>query len=371
MHTNHHFVRLRQALLCRSEDGMLATANPYPKKPFPFLQLPKEIQLEILKWTDLVDHRHGHCDQAALWIAEDGRFTVYNPFAREEKKYLCPYRCGLCEPHSGTINTSLLYVSKQLYPDSLEVLLGHNRIVLGNGHDRNLEYLKSLPPYLRRLIRHLHLQFHEVEDFDHDEKDRHCCVISNPEGWDRLIMWIADNLNLSILHLTIDLGGNFQEVEDKDGTYFTYIDEAMFIRAYIRIALPLFKLRGLYRCFVFLACKFRMEAELERLAIGDRAYNSLEYDKVPPISRHSDVPHAWPPTNVSWHESVSLGWQMQDRSEVLDYTDETVEMITSQCLHKEWWINIPNVLHAPTGETDPRWEEASSFLSITIPALDL
>ena len=369
MHTNHSFVRLRHTLLCRSKDGMLAIANPYPQKPFPFLRLPKEIQLEVLKWTDLVDNRHGNCDQAALWIQEDGRFTVYNPLAEVEGKYLCPYRCETCEPHSGTINPSLLYVSKQLYPDALEILLRHNRIVLGNSHDCSLEYLKSLPPHLRRGIRHLHLQFHEDKDFDHDEDNRYCCVISNPEGWDRLIAWIANNLNLSILHLTIDLGASFPEIEDPDGTFFTSVDRAMFTRAYMRIAFPLVKLRGLYRCFVFLACNFEMEAGMERIAVGD-AYSSLEYYKVPPDSRHFDVPHAWPPTNIPSEEASSLGWGVKDRCDELDPTHETVEMIESRCLHPEWWIDLHHFLHLLRSDEPGSTFERYTFLASIIRDLD-
>ena len=328
---------------------MLAVETSHTQKPFPFLRLPRELQLGILRLTYLVDSRHGDFNQSIVWMMADHRYLIYN--FNVDGEYLCPYRCDICMPHNGTINPSLLYVSKQLHHDSLEVFLGHNRIVLSNGHDRNLEYLISLHPSLRCRIRHLHLLFDEDKDFDQDEDDRYCCVISNLRGWDRLITWIAENLNLSILNLTIDLGGTFKDItdyEDDDSEWFTYIESAMFMRAYMRIASPLQKLHGLYRCFVFLACHFAMEAAMERAAMGDPAYSSLEYGKVPPISRHSQAPHARAPEEMDYHEAVAQGWEMKDRTEALDRTRiQTILERTTMCLHKSWWVDMDHELGVP------------------------
>ena len=308
------------------------------------MRLPKELQLEILKLTDLVDPRDGDYRQSALWVTKGTEsFNIIISNRPPNRHYRCKERgCEICKPQPGKVSPELLYVNKQLEPDVSEIYLGRNRLVLFNGHDSNLEYLKLLPPLLRCRIRHLHLRFNERYDFAVDEEELWCCVINNPHSWDRLITWIAENLSLPILHLTIDLGESYSDINAKGGREeFSQFDAAVFARAYRRIAQPLSKLKGLRKCFVFLACNFRMEAEMEKIATGNPHYNSFEDDKVPPISRHFQLPHAWPPEEIRYAVG-SHGWRMWDYAEEPSiYWVQSIEEYTSGCLHKDWWVDVP------------------------------
>ena len=308
-------------------------------EPSRLLQLPKELRLEIFKYANLIDNRYDHARHEAIFLTENQIFKISD--SRLCRRYPSCRSCEYCEPQPDRIERSLLIVNRQVHDEALEILLGHNRIILQNGHEKNLECLQALPQNIYKRLRRLHIRFSREHDFVLGKEAGPCCVISNPHSWDKLISWIAANLTLSILHLSIDLGEGFYSLYVADP-----VDVVFCMRAFQRVSLPLPKLRGLKDCFVFLPLKFRMEAQMERAATGNPAYSSIERNKVPPIERCCRLPHSWPPLGRydAANSSFIHNWGMLDVAEdakIRSPAYAAVEERGSSCLHKEWWVGLP------------------------------
>ena len=80
---------------------------------FRFLDLPKEIRPEVLRHSDLVDHKFEDYRHQAVWISGAKHFLIPN-------RRLCDGHtrhnsCRECDPKLGSISTSLLCVNKQVH----------------------------------------------------------------------------------------------------------------------------------------------------------------------------------------------------------------------------------------------------------------
>ena len=322
-------------------------------EPFPFMQLPRELRLEVLKHSDLVDSRYGSEFHQSIGVC-DGRLQI-NPWhgtmAYEHKsRPLCKY----CE---YPISNALMRVNKQLYYEAREIFLGYNRIILMDGHVKNLEFLKKLSSKERMLIRRLDLYFNDDIDFA-DEPDVWCCVISNPQYWEALIDFIANNLNLSQLQLSIDLGTMYMDL--CDNPYYDQINAAFSHRAMLRLAKPLAKLHHIKRLHVFLPWHTPLETVMEQMAKG-KEYDSINDGKVPANVRHDTTPH-FHPSREDLKSRRKHGWGIMDctaKGNVLvrhswhpptrrkELAAQMIDDDLGDCTHPEWWVGMQKPTIAP------------------------
>ena len=312
---------------------------------FPFLRLPKELRLKVLEYSDLVDSRFGSLFQQCL-VFNDGKLKIL-PRHADDELHTGRSSCKDC-PH--ILSSSLLRVCKELHDEAYEVMFTNNLIVLESGMSANLEYLQSLPPKLCNRIRHLDIRFVEELDFA-DEPDVWCCNFADIPAFDRLIEYIAANLVLPRLDLTLDLLDIYQRHE-----YFSAAQASLKLRSFQRLAKTLPKLRETKTFHVFLPLHFAYEKAMEQTAKG-RDYDSSKDGKVPIQDRNRGACHARPePVN-----SVARRKELMDDGAYPDNVDDRIELYTSDCTHPDWWEGIPmpplipQTVPTVRGWKRPRW----------------
>ena len=295
---------------------------------FPFLRLPKEIRLLVLKYSDLVDSRFGSWYQQPL-LYKHGRLKVPGLHANFSC-HTSETSCDFC-PH--IMSGSLLRVNKQLHDEAFEVLITSNLLILNSGHVKNLEFLQSLSPLIRNRIQHLDLKFNYDFDFA-DGEDFWCCFFWNFPDFDRLINYISNNLRLEQLHLTLDMLAIYDDVF-WGNAYCTPAIAALWLRALKRISKPLPKLRGLQKFHVFSAVHAEYEHIMEQVAMGPD-YDSHQDGKVPLEDRDSHACHAFP-----FDQRPKSRNEIEDATLALEFQNDNAEVLAETCSHPEWYTGIP------------------------------
>ena len=293
---------------------------------FPFTHLPKEIRLRVLRYSDLVDDRFGSEYQQAL-VYSHGRLQI-TPFhtANPASLHTDDTSCKHC-PH--ILSGALLRVSKQLYDEAFETMLANNLLILKSGLVQDLKFLESLPLSVRIRIRNLDIEF-TCHDFSTDF-GFFCCIFQSIPDFDRLVEYIAGNLQLSHLNLTLDL--LFPASLDSIGN----AESAVALRALKRLGRPLPKLRGIKRLHVFLPFHTLYEEPLERLAVGPH-YDSLQDEKVPWLRRAEGAIHAFldPYNRKDWYRMALI-----DAATRPYLGTRSVEQIVRCCSNQEWFDGMP------------------------------
>ena len=315
---------------------------------FPFLRLPKEIRLQVLRHSDLVDSRSGSPFQQSL-VYKHGRLKICSIHA-DTSQHTGSESCDSC-PH--ILSGSILRTNKQLYDEGFEIMVSRNLLILHSGHTRNLEFLQSLPPVIRNRIGHLDLKFNYDIDFAREE-DLECCFLTNFPEFDRLVGYISNHLCLSRLHLSLDL------LEPYWGIVLnipcaTPTRAALWLRAIKRISQPLHKLRGLKKFHVFLPVHSNYEYIMEQAALGPD-YDSRNDGKVPLQDRDHNACHAFPLPEEEDEETE--GWEDAAILLVQESPYESAEDYTKSCSHPEWFIgmSVPPVPPISTWrELSPDW----------------
>ena len=228
---------------------------------FQFMQLPKEVRLHILQYSDLVDPRFGSLFQQAV-VHQAGRIQLRSKHA-DLSEHTSDSMCNCC-PY--LLSSALLCISKDFYEEAMEAMLTNNLLILHSGHEKSLSFLESLPSVTRNRISHLDIKFHRDHDFT-DMDDFKCCFFSNLPVFDALIDYISKHVKLSQLHLTLDLldaWGYFCY------DYFTSVNSSLHQRAIERLAKPLVKLNGTKSLHVYLPVHTVFEKTLEQIGTGDK-----------------------------------------------------------------------------------------------------
>ena len=188
--------------------------------------------------------------------------------------------------------------------------------MLAAGHNANLEWLQSLPDNCRKRIRRLHIRFRakrygnafdpkkeasilraeSIEDDDFEDPGAigsGCCLICNTSGWDAFITYITTQLNLTQLHLAVDLGHIYGS--ERFGYAYTTMTPAIAKRAVHRVSRPLItQLRGRIKSlFMFLPIHFELESSIEKSVKGAE-YDASQFGKIPPELRCYWRPFAMP-----------------------------------------------------------------------------
>ena len=211
-----------------AEDTVLIVTDRPPTKPFRFVDLPKELQREILCWTDLV----------SPYILENyfhisTRHCAFRPF--EQHGRTCCLRCtdgmeGCCCPinHSAftsfrcvcwSLPTALFRVSKGLKDEAIAIFFSKNRFLI---HEQPwtpgsrpamrlaLSFFRTLkPPALKNLR---WLRFNLIGDGRLDVLEGTTLL----ERWKEVAQFIAHNLRTSNLTVELDLRYGFEHPDPLD-----------------------------------------------------------------------------------------------------------------------------------------------------------
>ena len=318
-----HFPLCRKCSLINEDTSNLSSAM-LPDSAF--LRLPREIRLEIFKYTDLVDLRQSSLEDHAI-LYEAGALRPGHHAVERGK--LAGQSCTSAISCSWPLSRSLFLVNKQIYNEAREVFFEHHRFVLAAGHNANLEWLHSLPDNCRRRIRRLHIRFkaerhdlykqymgiedefdpereaiisraESIEDDDFEDpggNESGCCLICNISGWDALLAHISTQLNLAKLHLAVDLGHIYQQGRTTNS--YAPISAAITKRAIHRVSRPLItQLRGRIKSlFIFLPVHFELESSIEESVKGTE-YNAVQSGKIPSKLRCYWRPYAMPNSHL-------------------------------------------------------------------------
>lgn len=240
-----------------------------------FSSLPAELRLKIFSFTGLVI-RDSIGRKAEVHV-QNGKFA--NPVAH----FMYWHKASTCDCLEKLLAELLDQRDNPYYEEIFEVVFSQNRIVFGGYLDKTLIFLR-MHGQATRHIRKLEFQ---LDDYFIDEWTK--CNNARQIEWEKLIVYVRQNLNLSNLILSLNAGHAVPIYEDQ---HFEEIDEGDFrLDAYKMIIKPL---RGLgemgrlKRLYVFWGCYHEYEAEAEREVMG-ASYQPM--DKIPISRRAPDDPY--------------------------------------------------------------------------------
>lgn len=198
---------------------------------FPFQRLPKELRLQILSYTHLGDHNSYSEDSRLLKI-------VNNTLVKASRRITtCCRRCtatlvdcccassraaysSTCECRQ--IPFALLFVSKQMKADTIQVLLSQNAFKFLQDPKETINFLRNFPQETLKYIRRTQFQFSEGEIMEWEKRGYR-------EKLTQLVVFIRDNFEVSKLSITVileswDIGCYAEDDEDLRFIYDIYRD---------------------------------------------------------------------------------------------------------------------------------------------------
>ena len=234
---------------------------------FPFAKLPREIRKMVLQHTDLVVKR-----DVTQWLT-DG-ILVSNGRIQPRKRCCgrctdalesccCPVRVAGFSQRCRCWQTpsALLYVSREVCADALEILYSQNRFVFT---EDALAMLSKLPTSSLKSMRTL--------DFKVFDMDMSMWSISPDElyvYWSRLTHFINDNLLVSKLWISIDLSEMWDDSVPSGNLEWV-------LSVYQKIISHWRNVKGLQRFHVFLRFFHEHEVPLEREVMGETYDSAAE-----------------------------------------------------------------------------------------------
>ena len=273
------------------------------RKPFPFMDLPKEIRYEVLLHTDLVVHWRKGWETDGLSVV-NGQRAIGGQ--RVTGRVVC---CGQCTPSRAIcccpqfsasfsltctcyhFPSAFFTVSRQFYREAQKVFYSENRFSFYGHPFDTITFFRKLRPALLGHIRFIDLQLGLDEIFLWPTETQ-----SGHPDWKSLLTFLSQNLDLSKIILSLDAGYSprtwrldgcdLPEILD----FYRDITESFH-------QLPAFrKLRGFQ---MFLPCFNEYEAVAEKKIMGEQ-YDSALQGKVPYERRALDYPHGLPYKRPEW-----------------------------------------------------------------------
>ncbi|KAF2818331.1 hypothetical protein CC86DRAFT_433903 [Ophiobolus disseminans] len=226
---------------------------------FPFLSLPRELQLQILADTPLV--------QDACICIQDGRLS----------------RHGLTHSSMADLVTDIVFSQNAFGIYTWNPSLGwFDQGNLGGMHS----FLAGLPSHALGRIRQLTIWLPPIDTIS--------LPYNHPDWplWLASVQLLATRATLSGLALTIQIG-NYRAKRERLARkeHFTPQDQSQILRAYEEdIVYPLMQLQGLKLLFLYVPCPFgrgneearvQVERRLEQVVMG-ADYNAYRMGKPPP-----------------------------------------------------------------------------------------
>lgn len=268
--------------------------------PFRFLDLPAELRLQILSYTDLVtpfgeiewdvsrgfyirywrEGGYRSCDP----INAHGHYGTLNPSWREEPTpYLACWEssdssgcyCAAYHAAHSSIRrcmcwappTQLVLVSRQMREDALRTFYGQNRFIVVPTGGVMRDAVSASPARLPaavflergvphdafRFLRHLEIVF---PAFGQEEPCAYCPLESAEwHDWNRTLESVKDKLDVSKLTLRVWFAWWYPGIPRNYSLYRRHLDEVQseeIIKSYLATIKPLEKLRGLRQFFAHL-----------------------------------------------------------------------------------------------------------------------
>lgn len=268
-------------------------------QPFRFLDLPKELRLEILGlvvgFCDLeiyfnnltkkfhVDSEQDHGYEGEGESESGDEHTALNKIEDErwdERSSVDAYG----NPRLR-FPAALFRVSKCIKDEALNVLFSQNRLCLCCTFERDLQWLMTIPKDLLEKVRKLDLVIHksEVLFWKYDKSSEHDIL----PHFKNLVQFIAMNFELSVLFLSLD--GQHERRE-------SVVTQGVLANASAIFWLQLCSLGKthlrptLKRFHAYCMINSDMEQGLEKRVMGS-SFNSFEFGKIPYRLRLLGVPH--------------------------------------------------------------------------------
>ena len=274
---------------------------------FPFMKLPKEIRYQIFEHTDLV----------ARWrddMADDGLVVQDGSALADSKPSYCCRRCTsslafCCCSHLNAsfsescvcfiFPSSFFRVSHQFATEAREVFFAQNRFIFTGQPDKTLSFLRTQSAEMLRHIRRIDFQLSAANAASWPRVDD-----GGLRAWRKMVTFLAENLNISNLSLSIDAGpayDTYRHGRDIHDTTTTHV------RAFYQDIIKPFqgdkRFRQLRRFHVFWALSNEHEAEAER-AVKGPDYDSARQGKIPWHRRNPNFPHGVPHPTLAWGEGM-------------------------------------------------------------------
>lgn len=260
--------------------------------------LPREIQLVILGFTDLIDYysspnliaplrRDGFEVAAGKLLSRVGQCC--NDCVPTRSLCNC---ASICAASSTTcpcpaVPIELFLVNRAMHADAKEIFFSRNRFILQGDFAASQRWLCNLPTMVARHLRmiDLELSFQQLYDMHRPNS-------TAVRDWENLIACIASLLLLPRLWLSVDAGNfsHLMEHMNNDGDH----DFAWLHTSYANLFEPLYQHLGgaRPRKFHMFLCRWvHYESTVEKIVMG------LDYDsglegKIPARTRNDRYPHS-------------------------------------------------------------------------------
>lgn len=235
--------------------------------PPTFLTLPLELQTLILSHAGLAPVSPSSALHDGIVISYD---FPNKRFCREA--YACPY--GSSSHVSSAIPTALFRVCRRISADSLDVFYRRNRFILDCWYPQGLAFLTTVPSSSLALIRRLDLRFGLLTMGHYMVNTLRVASEVGP-----LLKYIAQNLDVPNLDLTIDTGPNY-EIHYQDPEFEWDDDDMTVLKdAYLAFAKELEQIRGVRNLEVYHACFHEIEDQTEKAILGEDAVRQRDQGK--------------------------------------------------------------------------------------------
>ena len=248
------------------------------------MDVPQEIRLRILQFTDLVlrpNPTHEYPSDSLMF--ENGKEI-------NSQRKPCSPGCPSLKCSCYVFPAALFYTSRQLSLEAREVYLSSNRLVFLDDPNLAVErFLGKQPDDLLRKIREIEFSFGPDElDYFRDPTSKYV------KAWNAFVSFAAAHLNLGNLVFSIDAGSAYEQwaIEPISAESLSFL-----LPVYDEIVAPMKKLKGLKRLFVYWPVFHMREIIAEKEVMGDD-YDSSKFGKTPVAHRQPMHPRGHP-TNPS------------------------------------------------------------------------
>jgi hypothetical protein len=303
----HTSYRELQALAATAVQRLTARTLPALQKPFPFLHLPRELQLQILAASPLVQGTcvrisEGRFSTANLsHCCEDDRITISGepiiPLRGFCKNTCAAFRTGCSNATCATYLTQLSCIGKASAEVANDVFFSQNAFSIhtwrtnvawdDEGNVTGIHsFLARLPSKALARIRRLDILLPPIGDASFANRQ-----LGWTSSWQASMQLLATKATLPSLALTIKIG-NYQSKHQRLARkeHFTAKDEIQMLQAYNEVVYALVQLHGLKLLFLYVPCPFgrgneearvQIERRLEQVVMG-AGYNADLMGKPPP-----------------------------------------------------------------------------------------
>lgn len=261
---------------------------PHAQGPiFPWFDLPKELRLHVLSFTELVVREHPHHVVPDVRI-RDGKilsnvrsaatailFATKYADEKAAREATCRFNKGPDCDCTNTPNAILAVRNKLFHDEALETLLSRNRLVFEPQKPKHiLAWLEAQGPAIRK-IRQVDIQFMFVDKKQptlNGCRDWHKKSGTQYRGWAKLAKYMRDNLWLAKLDLCINAALDLDILSEFNIEHLIDDHCCEMKECYRKMVKPLYKLgpkKGLKSFQAFFSCHFEEEIKAVKRVMGN------------------------------------------------------------------------------------------------------